>query len=74
MISEQEYNDLIQYKPGFEEFERTGKYKGGALSLLNTMMQRKGLGDICFSCEGSKANAVREALGWIREYEENNKK
>lgn len=69
MITESEYERLKPYRDEIMNFKKTGKSKGHSLVELDKIRQNKGLGAICFSCTGSKYNAMSDAVIWIEEYE-----
>lgn len=75
MLTEAEYNELLPHREDIMQFEKTQKFKGNSLHIIDRIRQRINplIGPICFSCSGSKANALLDAINLIKQYEENNK-
>lgn len=73
MLTEAEYKELLPHRDKILDFERTQSYKGNALQIIDHIRQRLYGFSICYSCQGSKASAINDAIGLIRQYEETNK-
>lgn len=69
MLTEREYEELKPHREKIFEFATTASYNGDAMFIIDRVRQRHGWGDMCFSCDGSKANALNDAIALITEYE-----
>lgn len=72
MITASDYERLKPYREEIMNYKKTQKAKGECLVVLDKIRQEKRLGAICFSCLGSKVNAMNDAVIWIEEYEREN--
>jgi hypothetical protein len=70
MLSEAEYKELLPHR---EAILSRNVHRGSAyLVIADKIRQRNGMGQICFSCDGSKVEAVNDIWAMFTEYERTN--
>lgn len=72
MITEAEYNEILPHKGDIEKFRKTGNCDGTVLPIADRIRQRLSMsGPVCYSCSGSKAEAMNDIYNLMVEYENN---
>lgn len=74
MLSSEEYNSLLPDRANIVSWKETGSYRGNAMEAMDHIRQKMGYKPICYSCDGDKAEALKDAYNLIIEYETANPK
>ena len=71
MLTPDEYNELLPFRPKIMAFKERGNYKGDdSLHIIDKIRQKRSMGAICYSCSESKVNALNDIMALMQEYEE----
>lgn len=71
MLSAEEYESLKSDREHIFRWKETGSYRGNAMQTIDYIRQRRGYPSICYSCDGSKEEALKDAYNLMVEYEKN---
>lgn len=73
MLNSEEYNLLLPFKEGIFNFAKklSGSYKGNALPIVDTILQKRGNAPLCYSCDGNKIEAINDIYNMMVEFEAN---
>ena len=71
MLSPEEYESLKSDRENIFKFHETGNYNGHGMQTIDAIRQRRGYHPVCYTCDGDKIEAVKDAYNFIVEYEEN---